>query len=502
MPLWNDLGRTLARDLNYAYINPLDAISAYAHEFSRTKLIERLSELLYVSDARPGDTHRAFCTVPFDIICTTNFDSLLERQYAAIPTSYTSIMDEDQLSLNLPHSRTAILKLHGDLNRPNRLIVTEEDYDTFLSHYPLVATYLASLLITRTAVFIGYSLDDPDFRQICQIVGQRLGKMRRPAYVLCVGARSADIARFDRRGVKAINLAADQSRYGDTLSGTFDELRRYMQENIVARSRVIEVEPLRELSLPVDSATRLCFFALPLAAHPFYRERVFPLVEDVGLVPVTADELVSEGENIVAKIDTLIARASLVVVDISSDFTLAEARLAFSRKAKDKIRIVIEGGTSIPSGIDSSQALFRPDFLAAEFDSFLDRIVAWLRSAAEDLEPTLSGEMRRLLEAGENRAAVTSAITYLETTLREQVFMPPTKSRGLMSMNRMLELAKETGSLGKYEVGEIRRWLHVRNEAVHSHKRVPSGLARQIVLGVEEIVGLLRRSVSGSSGGK
>jgi hypothetical protein len=37
---------------------------------------------------------------------------------------------------------------------PERLIVTEADYDNFLSNYPLIATYLANQLITKTPVFI------------------------------------------------------------------------------------------------------------------------------------------------------------------------------------------------------------------------------------------------------------------------------------------------------------------------------------------------------------
>jgi hypothetical protein len=39
-----------------------------------------------------------------------------------------------------------------------------------------------------------------------------------------------------------------------------------------------------------DAATRLCFFSLPLELLPFYRERVFPAVQDAGFVPVKADE--------------------------------------------------------------------------------------------------------------------------------------------------------------------------------------------------------------------
>ena len=40
-----------------------------------------------------------------------------------------------------------------------------------------MSTYLANLLISRTALFIGYSLDDPDFRAIWQVVKDRLGRL-------------------------------------------------------------------------------------------------------------------------------------------------------------------------------------------------------------------------------------------------------------------------------------------------------------------------------------
>ena len=215
VPLWNELGKSLAEDMqDYGYVNPIDAISAYEHEFGRPKLIEKLSDLLSIGEAQPGDTHRAFCNVQFDIVCTTNFDFLLEKQYELTPRSCTPLIDEDQLSIKLYGSSIALLKLHGDLNHPKRLVATEEDYDAFLERYPVIATYLANLLITRTAVLIGYSLDDPDFRQVWQVVGERLGKARRLAYVLCVGARPADVARFERRGVKVINLAGNKGRYG------------------------------------------------------------------------------------------------------------------------------------------------------------------------------------------------------------------------------------------------------------------------------------------------
>ena len=499
VPLWNELGENLANDMpNYGYVNPIDAISAYAHEFGRPKLIEKLSDLVSINEAKPGTTHRAFCALQFDIVCTTNFDFLLERQYELTPRSCTPLIDEDQLSINLHGSSIALLKLHGDLNHPKRLIITEEDYDKFLERYPVIATYLANLLITRTAVLIGYSLDDPDFRQVWQVVGERLGKARRLAYVLCVGAEPAEVARFQRRGVKVINLAGAKSRYGEILSKAFDELRDYWRENIVAGSQVIEVEPLRELSLPGDAATRLCFFALPLSAQPFYREQVFPLVRKVGLVPLTADEVVSPGENVVAKIDALISRAFLVVVDASSEFTLAEARMAFARNEPDRLLVIIEEGASIPIAIQQFRILYRPDLASvlASVDSvegqrFFDALKELLQKAAEELGFSLPHEAQRLLRAHEYRAAVISAITQLEAILREQFELSLNRDRQFVSLRKVLAIAAERGLLGQFNVQQISQWLKLRNEIVHSHEPVSPKTAREIVLGVDKIRGFL-----------
>ncbi len=134
--------------------------------------------MLLLEESQPSEAHRAFCSVPFDIVCTTNFDFLLERQYSAVARGCRPVVDENQLSIgsrspNPKEPIVTLLKLHGDVNHPNRLIITEADYDGFLTTYPLLATYLANLLIMRTAVFVGYSLDDPDFRQIWHVVSER-----------------------------------------------------------------------------------------------------------------------------------------------------------------------------------------------------------------------------------------------------------------------------------------------------------------------------------------
>ena len=489
MPLWPDIGKLIGKELgDYEPSNPIDAISAFEYEFKRPKLIEKLSELLLVNEARPGETHKSFCQMQFDLVCTTNFDFLLEKQYELIPRPCTPLIDEDQLSVNLSNAGVALLKLHGDLHHPARLIATETDYDLFLNKYPLLATFLANLLITRTAVLVGYSLDDPDFRQLWQIVGERLGRSRRNAYVITVGAKRTDIARFERRGIKVIDLASNKSSYAVVLADAFNELYAYWRDNIIPASYVKEEHPLQELSLPPEAPTRLCFFALPISLTSFYRERVFPIVKQYSFVPMTADEVVSPGDTIFAKIDALIKRAQLFVVDVSTQNTLTELLLATRNIDPSRILVIVQRNTQVPIDVSKYRVITRPDISTADPEDFFERIREWFGIAADKFAPTLSSEPRRLLNAGEYRAAVISSITLLELNLRKWLDIPSKPSQKPATLRTMLEQAQYQGLLGNYAVQTILNWLKIRNEVVHSDRKITRNIAEEIVNGVLDIV--------------
>jgi len=283
MPLWAAMTKQLTEELtDYSSTSILDGISAYQHEYGRARLIERLSDILLVRDAQPGSAHKEFCTIPFDIVCTTNFDFLLERQYDLTPRYVYPVVDEEQLSIN---AGTLLLKLHGDLRHPSRLIVTEVDYDGFLSNYPLLATYLSNFLIAKTAVFIGYSLEDPDFRQLWQIVSEMLGRSRRMAYAIAVNPKNTDIARFERRGVKVINLPGGKEKYGEVLAATFKELREHIRDNVITISKVTEERPLREITAsPRCHYATLLLFAAARVIAILSRSR-FPRCRGGGFCP-------------------------------------------------------------------------------------------------------------------------------------------------------------------------------------------------------------------------
>jgi hypothetical protein len=500
MPLWHELGKRFADELqDYSPTSVLDGISAYEHEFGRARLIERLAELLHIDRVQPGPAHKEFCSLPFDIVCTTNFDFLLEKQYDLERQDNRTVhplVDEDQLSINVGAAGTLLLKLHGDVRHPKRLVVTEADYDGFLTNYPLIATYLSNLLITKTAVFVGYSLDDPDFRQIWHVVANRLGKARRMAYAIMVGAKPGDVARFERRGVKVVNLPGRRERYGVVLAEAFAELREYRREHAGSTLKATEEKPLEQFLLPRDAMTRLCLFATPLDVLPFYRENVFPLAEAAGFVPVTAADVVNLGDSISAKIDTLIDRAAVMVVDATSPNTQFELGLAMARAQEAEARPnrrrleiipVVTEFAQLPTPTLGHLVFERPVVLTDD-SPFVQDLARHLQRLADQMGFAQRQEPRRLLEAKEYRAAVISAMTLLETNLRQRLNKAPRDAvRRPMSMRQLLDLAREQGMID-LDYGRFSEWTKIRNDAVHSGRTVSRTEAKLVVEGVERIV--------------
>ena len=493
---WDGLGKKVAATLpDYQYTTAVEALSAYSHEFSRVKLVEYLSSALLITSIQPAKPHEEFCRLPFERVVTTNFDFLLEQAYVKISKYCIPIVSEDQLAIGDSQAGVRLLKLHGDLHHPNRLVVTEEDYDAFLTSLPLLATHLSSLLIDHTAFFIGYSLDDPDFRQIWQVVKERLGTLRRPAYVLQIGAAPFTVARYERRGVKVINLPKIANRsYGETLEIVFRELLEYWSSRIISQSTATEPELQAELSLPSSAQSRLAFFSVPTRYAAIYKSRIYPIAERYGFSPIMAVDVVTQGDNIMAKVYALIEKSALVVADLSSSNTIFEVGMALSKEGATKPLILIaEDQTSISFDVASHFVIRRPQSLDEASPAFIKSLESAFEGAFARISPSLEDEPSRLVAKKEYRAAVIAAFSLLEHDLR-QFF----ESSGLdgfsarSSLTMLLEYAQSKEALTPKMFHQIKGHAMIRNKIAHSRGEVTSAQAKLIVRDVSAAMSKIR----------
>ena len=64
-----------------------------------------------------------------------------------------------------------VLKIHGSINSPNRMIFTRDDYSKARHDNLAFYAILEALAITHTFLFLGCGLEDPDIRLILEDYG-------------------------------------------------------------------------------------------------------------------------------------------------------------------------------------------------------------------------------------------------------------------------------------------------------------------------------------------
>jgi hypothetical protein len=109
-------------------------------------------------------------------------------------------------------SKVNLIKLHGTHDRPASFIVTERDYHTIYRSNALVVQQLNALLATKTFLFIGYSVSDPDFNQIYDQLRVDLGRDQRRPYLVTFGVDAFTAEDLERRGYHVISLPGGEDR--------------------------------------------------------------------------------------------------------------------------------------------------------------------------------------------------------------------------------------------------------------------------------------------------
>lgn len=483
IPDWNGLGRQIAEYIpDYEYTNAIDALSLFESQFSRVRLIELLAKKLHINELKPGEVHRSFCNLFFDTICTTNFDFLLEHTLQETKRPHSIIVSEDRLPIDT-YEKTKLIKLHGDFNHPDRMIVTERDYDCYLDKNKVLATYISNLFITKTLFLVGYSFEDTDIRGLWQIINSRLGQLYRPAYAVMVDASPIEVSRFERRNIKVINLKGKKEDYRLILNQFFIEVKGMIDEKAPSKITPTSEKAREELKLPSNNK-RLCFISAPYTRISILKELIYPILDDNGMTPITLDEAIMPGDNWMAKSETLLKESSFAIVDASGNNANVMWELGTIMSLDKKLIIIVdkEQSQAIPSNLRNLRYLtYSTNNDNEEFIAQLGKeLSAWLNFSDFDNEPD------RLLRKNEYDAAVISAFRLLETSLREynSLFTKGSTRPMPVPLSQMLRHLKES-NLPQDLVNKTIDYLRIRNQIVHevtvsANKKIATDIVKNI----------------------
>lgn len=135
----------------------------------------------------PTDTHRRIHAIPFGALVTTNYDQLIEGAYALENQGSTlhafTHQDVPELAAALRES-PYLLKLHGDISRIDGVVLGSSDYRQIIHANPACRKHLSTLFATRTVLFVGYGLGDPDLLLLLDELRQHFADYTTQHYAL------------------------------------------------------------------------------------------------------------------------------------------------------------------------------------------------------------------------------------------------------------------------------------------------------------------------------
>lgn len=234
LPGWYELIKPLAEAVEYRLPSPqditaqklLDAAQRYENLNGRARLIRHFQDKLDTTLLDPSPAHKVLVALPSKIFFTTNYDNLLEEALKRDRIRRQVIIGESQLPL-WRDDQTKVVKICGDLEQPESLVITSRDFNTLLDSHSEILARVRNELISKTALFVGYSLQDPFFNQLWDRLGEAFAPLQRTGYAVFFDADPNEIDDLKQRHIRVINLTG----YSDKTQALTEFLQSLIDES-------------------------------------------------------------------------------------------------------------------------------------------------------------------------------------------------------------------------------------------------------------------------------
>ena len=185
VPNWYELISYIKNDLDLPENEQdfLKIAQIYFNDRQEKEYLEKIRVNLKHKQLRYNEIHEELFELNPEHILTTNFEDLLEQVVSKKSLPF-SIIREDK---DLPYSNNTklLVKIHGDLELGN-IVFKEDDYLDYSHNHPLLDSFIKAIFSTKIVLFVGYSFNDYNLKQIIQYVRNVLGKNFQNAYLLSI----------------------------------------------------------------------------------------------------------------------------------------------------------------------------------------------------------------------------------------------------------------------------------------------------------------------------
>ncbi|MGU6966861.1 SIR2 family protein [Salmonella enterica subsp. enterica serovar Poona] len=206
MPSWGDLIDSLISDLNIeGETDYLKIAQLYYLTFGEHLYYKKIKDFFPDNIPHSKIHDLIFKLNPHSVI-TTNWDTLLEAAINAKTYFYNVISSDKDLMKSYLGKK--LIKMHGDYKNHN-IVFKEDDYLNYSYKFPLIENYVKSIISTHTVLFLGYSYNDIDLKQIIKWT-QNHSSVRPPMYLVVFKDIPAQRKYLESHGIITIILADEK----------------------------------------------------------------------------------------------------------------------------------------------------------------------------------------------------------------------------------------------------------------------------------------------------
>ena len=213
LPRGSELAVNLAKEFKYPldddtnlarvtqYIASLHQ-PAYVKRKVRKRLLEAQNQAVEPLGGGPPPNHLMLARLGLPLYVTTNYDDYLERALVAVRRVEPVVEVcrwNDRLASELSKYRReepaqaapTIFHLHGHMRHPNSFVITEDDYIDFTVSLaqravnkvdPVIPHFVRRALGNTNLLFVGYSLEDWNFRVLLRFIMKQQGVLSHERY--------------------------------------------------------------------------------------------------------------------------------------------------------------------------------------------------------------------------------------------------------------------------------------------------------------------------------
>jgi len=184
---WKELLRECARELNLDLDREHDLVAVAQYYLNRRHDRSRLNQIVSEEFRKPGapsENHKIIARLPVSTIWTTNYDTLIEDALIANHRKVDIKSRDKDVPIPTGARDTVLYKMHGDVSRPDEVIICKDDYELYAKSHYILQHALENDLISKTFLFLGFSFSDPNLDYMLGHLRSLLEESKREHYAI------------------------------------------------------------------------------------------------------------------------------------------------------------------------------------------------------------------------------------------------------------------------------------------------------------------------------